>query len=489
MIKMNFPHKLKYRIEKAKPGIVSLGSDDEPIITVYGRGIYLQYRLISFTKIEETYNQGELTEEEIIEIEDRIEDECSKLCVEANIRHYVQFVDDSPCYYDFRTEKLYGANGVREKKGPIKGEPFTPSSNVKCFIEKMTETPGAQVNALEILEKNHYAENSFGTIWSNFRKLDSSIRSTFSHVSHGKCIYAGNAQTWQVVEKIEASDEASDFTLAIIFSGIAYRKIVATFDTESGTLHASLREDMESKDILTFLGMDSDAFDPSFVDAEKLIQKNYYDSADRLEALLKTYTGILEAVWNRLIKKIENNLAYTFRAASYYEETLNIPKQASDLTSYEIRLHTHRWNNALERACQWVKSMLQSTRAGTDFFMYCKKEVNADSVIDYISAFILISFSYCKTPTKGEEAMKIKEQYKKKLLGLIQKKFDFSPPSNGKESIIEEIQSLLAELLSETRDTGMDASISKLVKINDLVNLLGYNDSNSLLSPSIGREL
>lgn len=484
MIRINFPLGLRYRIEKTRPGIISPGSDNEPLITLYGPGIYLQYRLISLTKVEETY-EGNLTDDEIREIEDKIDEKRSKLFVEANVRHYVQFDDGSPCYYDFRSETLYGANGVREKKGLIKGESFRPSVNVRDIIEDMTEAPGSKINVIDILERNQSRDNSFATIWSNFLKLDSSIRSTFLTVRRGVCTYVGNPQTWQVGEK----SATADLTLATIFSSIAYRKIVATFDTESRTLNASLLDDMEQERILAFLGLDGDALDPSFVDIEKLITKNYCDSADRLEALLKKYTDILEGVWNHLIRKIETNLSYTFRASSYYEETLNIPTRASDLTPYEIRLHTQRWNNALEQACQWVRSVLQSACAGVEFFAHCKKEVSADNVIGYISAFVLISFSYCKTPTNGEETAEIKARYREKLLDFIREKFDYLPPAGGSDSIFGALQMGLQDLLAlkgQLMSEGQYEKASVIDKFFDGLKL-SYNDENSLLPPTPGR--
>lgn len=488
MIRINLPRRLKYRIEKANPGVFSPGSDNEPLITIYGPGIYLQYRLISFTEVEETY-EGDLTDDEIAEIEDEIGEKLPKLLVEAKVRHYVKFVDDSPCYYDFHSEKLYGASGVREKKGPIKGEPFRPSANVRAFIEEMTEVPGAKTNAIDILERNQNRDDSFATIWLNFLKLDASIRSTFLKVGHGICIYEGNAPTWQVGEEISATD----ITLAAIFSGITYRKIVATFDKESRKLNASLLDDIEPEGILAFLGLDGDVFDPSFVNIEKLITKNYYDSTDRIESLLDKYTSILEGVWNHLINNIETSLSYTFSASSYYEETLNIPMRDSDLIPYVIPVRTPRWNNALERACSSVKNIIQSTRVGVDYFMHCKKEVNADSVIGYIAALVLISFSYCKTPTNGEETREIKARYKKRLLNFIQEKFGYIPPSDSGDSLfdpktlqmgLQRLLSLREQLLSD-RQYAYASEIEKF--FDDLK--LGYNDENSLLPPSIGREL
>lgn len=491
MIRIKLPRGLKYKIEKANPGVFSLGSDNEPLITIYGSGIRLQYRLISFSKVEETYEKGDLDDSVITTIEDEIGEKLPKLIVEAKIRHYVKFVDDSTCYYDFHTEKLYGANGVREKKGPINGEPFRPSVNVRSFIAEMTEVPRAKINVIDILERNQYKEDSLPTIWLNFLKLDPSIRSTFLKVGHGVYIYDGNEPVWQVGEEIRDTD----ITLATIFSGIAYRKIVANFDTKSRKLNAALLEDIVPESIIAFLGLDGDLLSPSSVDIEKLITQNYCESSDWLEALLNKYTNFLEGVWNLLIKNIERNLSYSFSASSYFEETLNIPMQDGDLIPYAIPVHTPRWNNALERACLSVKSIIQSTRVGVDFFMHCKKEVNTDSVISYISALVLISFSYCKTPMAGEETTAIKARYKKKLLAFIQDKFEFNPPppsDNGDIPFdLKDLRIALQHLLSAREQLLNECQYEKVTEIDKFFEEfnLKYNDENSKLPPSMGREL
>lgn len=116
MIRINLPHGLRYKIEMKSSGIITPGSDNEPVITIYGPGTHLQYRLISFTEVKETY-QGSLTDDDKLSIEDEVGENRPKLLAEAKIMHYVKFVDDSQCYYDFYSEQLYGACGIREKRG------------------------------------------------------------------------------------------------------------------------------------------------------------------------------------------------------------------------------------------------------------------------------------------------------------------------------------------------------------------------------------
>ena len=43
MMKIKLPRGIKYRVETPQPGIVIPGSENEPIITVFGRGSYIQY--------------------------------------------------------------------------------------------------------------------------------------------------------------------------------------------------------------------------------------------------------------------------------------------------------------------------------------------------------------------------------------------------------------------------------------------------------------
>ena len=42
MINTNLPRGLKYKIDKVRPGIIIPGTDNEPIITISGRGAMIQ---------------------------------------------------------------------------------------------------------------------------------------------------------------------------------------------------------------------------------------------------------------------------------------------------------------------------------------------------------------------------------------------------------------------------------------------------------------
>lgn len=488
MIRINLPHGLRYKIEIKSTGIITPGSDNEPVVTIYGPGTHLQYRLISLTEVEETY-KGSLTADDKLLIEDEIEEKKPQLLAEAKVIHYVKFVDDSQCYYDFDSEQLYGARGIREKKGSINGMPFRPSPNVRDFIEKLTEKPGAKTYVIKILEDNKSSEDSFKTIWGNFRKLDPSIYSTFSHVSRGFCIYNGNAPIWQVGNE----KDGMDLTLYAIFTAVAYRKIVASVDKPNQKFNASLLNEIETENILTFLGLDADVFDPSLIEIEKLITRNCCDSTEFFIPLIDRYTDILDGVWSHLRRNIETNLSYTFSASSYFEETQIIPTKVGDLKLYSIPVRSQRWNNALERACSSVKNIIQSTRVGVDFFANCKAEVNPDKVIDYIVAIVLASLCYCKTPTSGDNESAIKARYSRKLRELIREKFGYVSPSNGGEGLFDpealriELQELFA-LREQLLSDGLYAYASVIEKFFDGFKL-SYNDENSLLPPSLGREL
>lgn len=277
-------------------------------------------------------------------------------------------------------------------------------------------------------------------------------------------------------------------TLGTIFNGTAYRKIVATLNTENRKLNVSFLNDIEHNNILTFLGLDNDIFDSSSVNIEKLVTENYCDSADTLKSFFDKCANILESVWKHLVDEIETNLSYTFSASSYFEETQKMPTQYSDLTPYSIPTHTVRWDNALEQACSSVKNIIQSTRVGVDFFMNCKKEVSADSIIEYIATLVLISFCYCKTPTNSEVETAIKTRYRKVLLEFVRKKFDYnSSDNNGSamSALREGIQDLL-NLRDQLWSEGQYAYASVIDKFyNELK--LSHNDENSLIPPSRNR--
>lgn len=222
------------------------------------------------------------------------------------------------------------------------------------------------------------------------------------------------------------------------------------------------------------------------LDIDRFVSENYCSEAV-LSGLLSRYSASLEAVWKVLRDNISENLSLSLNASTYHYETEEIPTRLADLKGYAVT--TERLEKSLQRICPAIKDIIASSCVGTDYFGYCDITVKPNSVVDYIVALILACFSYCHSEKDDEKTSQIKTRYQNALTELIHKRFNYSPPGDGKDSIIEEIQRLLAEIQSETRDAGLDTSVSKVTKINDLLNLLGYNDSNSLLPPSMGREL
>lgn len=487
MIKLNFPRGLKYRIERTRPGIIIPGSGNEPIITIYGHGIYLQYRLISFTPVEETY-KGDLSDDEKTRIEDEIQNYLQSLLSSVKVKHFVKFVSESPCYYDFGTGMLCGASGVREKKGAINGAPFEPSQSAKVFIDILTGEPNVPFDAFLIGERAGLSEGSIATSFGNFQKLDPSIRTTFSR-SRSTCVYKGNAQTWMIGKELEETS----MTLAKIFKTVGNRNIVAILNKAQHQFNASLLNDVEPDFMLCFLGLNAELFDPTAMDVERFVMNGYCNSVSTFNALLRRYSNALEAVWNQIIRNITENLLYSLRASSYYEDTEKIPLYETDLRGYSLPLQGVRWENSLKRICPSIKEVLQETQVGADFFGYCDTDVNTDKAIGYIAALVLASFCYCQTETTDEENSQLRVRYQQKLQALIREKFDYNPPSNSGNRLFDpkEFQKglqLLLEHQERVTNDGQDAYAAELsIIINQFV--LSYNDDNSLLPPSMNREL
>ena len=296
--------------------------------------------------------------------------------------------------------------------------------------------------------------------------------------------YRGIPQIWVIgEEKVD-----NELTLGGIFGIVGYGDIVAVFDKIGRQLRACRVEEVTPEESLVFLGVDNTLIDLSVteIDLERFMSENYCPAAV-LNGLLRRYSASLEAVWKVLRDNISENLSLSLNASTYHYETEEIPARLADLKGYAVT--TERLEKSLQRICPAIKDIITSSRVGTDYFGYCDITVKPNSVVDYIVALILACFSYCQSEKDDEKTIQIKTRYQNALTELIHKRFHFSPPGDGKDSLIEEIQRLLVEIQSETRDAGLDSSVSKIAKINDLLNLLGYNDSNSLLPTSMGREL
>lgn len=499
MMKIKLPRGIKYRVEPTQPGIVIPGSENEPIITVFGRGSKIQCKLVSCAMeqeyiVQDTYLTGSLNDDEVEMVHSWVEYLIPSLLKEAGIRHFIRFLPDSKCYYDFSSQTLYGANGYKEKKGKrdgnlentalINGEPCKLKKSERAFIELLTRTPNAQFS-MEYVEdwSGLHGAGSVASTWHEFKRHDSSIDATFDR-NNGMFFYRGIPQVWVIEE--ETADK--ELTLEGIFDIVGYGDIVAAFDKIGRQLRACRVEEITPEELLVFLGVDHTLMDLSVIelDIDRFVSENYCSEAV-LSGLLSRYSASLEAVWKVLRDNISENLSLSLNASTYHYETEEIPTRLADLKGYAVT--TERLEKSLQRICPAIKDIIASSCVGTDYFGYCDITVKPNSVVDYIVALILACFSYCHSEKDDEKTSQIKTRYQNALTELIHKRFNYSPPGDGKDSIIEEIQRLLAEIQSETRDAGLDTSVSKVTKINDLLNLLGYNDSNSLLPPSMGREL
>ena len=192
MSSSNLPRGLKCKIEKAHPGIVAPGTDNEPIITISGRGATLQYRLITFylekyARIDDTYCKGDLEQEDEDNIETWISHNMPSLFSEARIRHLIYFVPNSKCYYDFIFKKLYGANGVKEKKNQrvdfkenttlVEGSPCNLTPGEIAFIDLLTEYPNTPISPDRFYGEDAESstiktKNSLEQTWYRFRRYD-----------------------------------------------------------------------------------------------------------------------------------------------------------------------------------------------------------------------------------------------------------------------------------------------------------------------------
>ena len=105
---------------------------------------------------------------------------------------------------------------------------------------------------------------------------------------------------------------------------------------------------------------------------------------------------------------------------------------------------------------------------------------------------MLLICLYCgQTACVDEELNRLKKRYHGELLRLIHEEFNFIPPSGSRDSLFEALQIGLQDLLAlhgQLLSEGQNAKASVIEKFFDDLKL-SYNDENSLLPPSMGREL
>lgn len=322
---------------------------------------------------------------------------------------------------------------------------------------------------------------SLDQTWYRFRQYDSSISATFKR-ERGYFIYRGNPQLWRV----DGESETVNLSIEKIFRVVCTRDIVATFDEDSRRFHAAFVSCILSWELLDFLGLTSDLFDPNLMSIDRLSADNHCDSVEALKQLFERYYHALDAIWIRLKKKLVENYTYSLRAASFYGDTGAMPTRIGDLKGYSVS--RERLDNSMKRICPAIEEMINETKIGASFFGYCIIEVTPENAVDYIVALILICISDFHTSSVDEELMKWKGRYQQKLLALIRQKFNYFPPGDGKDNIFEEIRRRLFEFEEQVLADGLDSYASQIAEIRNLF-ILGYNDENSLLPPSTGREL
>lgn len=280
MINTNLPRGLKYKIDKVRPGIIIPGTDNEPIITISGRGAMIQYRLVTFTLgkyalIEDTYCEGDLDQDELDGIETWISHSMPSLLSESKIRHLIYFLPNSKCYYDFLFQTLYGGDGYKEKKkqrvefrentAPIDGNPCSLSVSEIAFIDILTEHPNTPFSADRFFGEDAESTKlttakSLDQTWYRFRQYDSSINETFKR-ERGYFIYRGSPQIWRV----DAESETVNLSIEKVFKVICTRDVVATFDEANRQFRSVAVSDISSLELLSFLGLNSDLLDPTLM--------------------------------------------------------------------------------------------------------------------------------------------------------------------------------------------------------------------------------
>lgn len=501
MINTNLPRGLKYKIDKVRPGIIIPGTDNEPIITISGRGAMIQYRLVTFTLgkyalIEDTYCEGDLDQDELDGIETWISHSMPSLLSESKIRHLIYFLPNSKCYYDFLFQTLYGGDGYKEKKkqrvefrentAPIDGNPCSLSVSEIAFIDILTEHPNTPFSADRFFGEDAESTKlttakSLDQTWYRFRQYDSSINETFKR-ERGYFIYRGSPQIWRV----DAESETVNLSIEKVFKVICTRDVVATFDEANRQFRSVAVSDISSLELLSFLGLNSDLLDPTLMSIDRFAADNYCDSAEVLKQLFERYYHTLDALWTRLKKTLIENYTYSLRAASFYGDTGAMPTRIVDLKGYSVS--RERLDNSMKRICPAIEETIKGTKIGASYFSYCITEVAPENAVDYIVALILICISDCHTASADEELVKWKGRYQQKLRTLIQQKFNFAPPGDGKDSIFEEIRRRLFDFEEQALADGLESYALRISEIRNLF-ILGYNDENSLLPPSMGREL
>ncbi len=502
---------IKYKIDRVAPGTIVPGTDQEPVVTITVRGGTIRYRLASYLldRADTPTWEGDISQQEIDDADSWVCANLPMLLAEANLCHIIRFDQNSSCYYDFQSQTLYEADGLYEKKGStarglknvaeIGGDRISLPEKVQPFLKILTRKPGVGFSYERFLPEEtddiEGAKKRLSQAFYKFLRYDSSIRDTFIKEKTGSKLYkyVGEPQVWFVGEM--ARNET--LTLQKLYAAVARQEVLVICDPVKGALTDSvLPAEITAAQAAAFLGLDAGLLDPSQTDMQRFFDCNDFSSADVLKSLLSRYSTMLDAVWAQISKNIKNNLLHSLSASTYFKDTQEVPHQQSMyLGAYP--LNERRLEIVLNQIYPSVTNLIEEFGLQARFFQNCDLAIRAKDgaidikkAIDGIVALLLICFSGCKTPTADEEAVRIKAQYRKKLLELIRKRFGYIPPDGGPNGIFGTLQSELQELLelgAHLDQIGLHQEAAVIEKyINGLK--LGYGDENSLCPPTMDRD-
>ena len=507
--------KIKYKVNIPREGRIRPGIDAEPTITIKVSDGTIRYHLVSFLleHSDEPTSEGNVKESEKNYVDSWVCSNLPGLLAEAHLHHIVKFDKESECYYDFLSETLYHADGCYEKKGStvgslknaakINGEPIKLPKRLIPFVEKLTQhpkTPYPEDTFFEIRDEAEAYEikaikGNLATNFSILKRYDSSIDAKFKRETTGskQFIYLGEPQEWYVGENVKNENLTIGKTFETIFKTITQCEIIAIFDTvKKELIYVTQKTDVTAEETIAFFGLNTEFLEPACEDLKQLVYNSYCESPDALKSLLSKCCTMMDAVWRQIAKNVEENLSCSLGASTFCRETGELPKRLSDLNGY--RPARERLNNLLKRICPAIEKTIKESKTGAGFFGYYNFEVTSEKAIDYIVALILSCFSDCQTSSTDEELMRLRGAYQKVLRNLIEQKFAVDPPNSGNASFYDESEELrwirrrLFELQEQAMSDRMFGYVSFIAEILNS-HIFGFNDENSLLSPSTGREL
>lgn len=517
MMSKRLPHGLKYKIERVDPGIIVPGTDKEPVVTITLHGGTIQYRLISFIlhRADTPTWEGDISQSVLDDVDSWVYSNLPLLLAEANLYHIVRFDKKAKCYYDFQSQTLYEANGLYEKKGctadgiknaeKINGKPILLPGKIIPFIEILTRNPGLGFGFESFIDDEvddidrddiDRVKNNLSQAFYKFLRYDSSIKDTFIRETTGSKLYkyVGEPQEWGVGKKIKNET----LTIKTIYETVAQNEILTICDSASGVMIESvLATDITAEEAIAFLGIDTRLIDLSLIDIKRFFDSNYFEPADALKSLLSKYCTMLDAVWAQLARCIKNNFLHSLSASTYFRDTRGVPHNQSDyLKAYP--LNADRLGIVLKQIFPSIIKIIKDFGFEEEFFKNCDLGIESEEgiidiekAVDGIVSLLLLCLCCCQTAYVDEELDLLKKRYQGDLRKLIHKKFDYVPPSTGGDSLIEALQIGLQDLLAlheQLLNEGQYAKAAVIEKYFDGLKL-SYNDENSRLPPSMGREL